>query len=94
MLNREISFKEITINVLKEELEKVTLAKDNINLSIEALQDAKHYNTERVDKFLEKALIGKAKSGMGYKLVPPPFRGIHPPLGIDLEHTGLEEFKC
>ncbi|MCO6517300.1 MAG: hypothetical protein J6586_12575, partial [Snodgrassella sp.] len=37
--------------------------------------------------------MSKAKSGVGYKTVPPPLRGVPSPPGIDLAHTGLEEFQ-
>jgi hypothetical protein len=38
-------------------------------------------------------VVNKAKSGVGYKSVPPPYRGVPSPPGIDLAHTGLEEFQ-
>lgn len=37
--------------------------------------------------------MNKAKLGVGYKSVPPPLRGVPSPPGIDLAHTGLEEFQ-
>ena len=46
-----------------------------------------------MNKIIECQVINKAKSGLGYKNVPPPYRGIPAPLGIDLEHTGLSEFQ-
>jgi hypothetical protein len=44
-------------------------------------------------KYGRPKLLIKPKSGVGYKFVPPPLRGVPSPPGIDLAHTGLEEFQ-
>ena len=38
-------------------------------------------------------MVNKAKSGVGYKSVPPPLRGVPSPPGIGLAHTRIEEFQ-
>ena len=76
-------------NALREELEKVKKANDNVKITVDTLA----YASEGMNKIWEAQVVNKAKSGVGYKSVPPPLRGVPAPPGIDLEHTGLEEFQ-
>lgn len=74
---------------LREELEKVKKANENIQITCNTLD----HQSKCIDKFWEAQVVNKAKSGVGYKSVPPPLRGVPSPPGIDLAHTGLEEFQ-
>lgn len=74
---------------LKAEVDRLSKAKENIQMSVETLD----YASKGVTNLIECQVINKAKSGVGYKSVPPPYRGIPSPPGIDLEHTRLPEFQ-
>ena len=89
VLKRDLDYK-IAVNVaLREELEKVTKANENIQITCNTLD----HQSKCIDKIWEAQVVNKAKSGIGYKSVPPPYRGVPSPPGIDLAHTGLEEFQ-
>ena len=73
----------------REEIEKVKKASENIQITKKTLD----HQSKSIRKIWEAQVVSKAKSGLGYKSVPPPLRGVPAPPGIDLAHTGLEEFQ-
>ena len=75
--------------MLKYDLEKFIEQKENIQLSVDTVE----YSSKGVQKIIEAQIVNKEKFGQGYSVVPPPLRGMHEPPGLDLAHTGLDEFK-
>jgi hypothetical protein len=74
---------------LREELEKLKKANENIQITCNTLD----HQSKCIDKIWKAQVVNKAKLGVGYKSVPPPLRGVPSSPGIDLAHTGIEEFQ-
>ena len=89
VLKRDLDYQIAVNEALREELEKVKKANENIQITCNTLD----HQSKCIDKIWEAQVVNKAKSGIGYKTVPPPLRGVPSPPGIDLAHTGLEEFQ-
>jgi hypothetical protein len=89
VLKRDLDF-QVAVNIaLREEIEKVKKASEKIQITNQTLD----HQSKSINKIWEAQVVNKAKSGVGYKTVPPPLRGVPAPPGIDLAHTGLEEFQ-
>ena len=88
-LKRKIEFKDECITKLNDSLAKHKNKTENVKITVDALA----YASEGINKIWEAHVINKAKSGLGYKYVPPPYRGVPSPPGIDLAHTGFAEFQ-
>jgi hypothetical protein len=89
VLRGELDFKIQVNEALKVEIEKVKKAIENIQITNQTLD----HQSKSISKIWEAQVVSKAKSCLGYKSVPPPLRGVPAPPGIDLAHTGLEEFQ-
>jgi hypothetical protein len=89
VLKRDLEHRDAQISMLKYDLEKIREQKYNIHLSVDTLE----YTSKGLQKIIEARLVNKARLGLGYKYVVPPNRGTFVPPGIDLSHTGLDEFK-
>jgi hypothetical protein len=89
VLNRDLDYKIAVNEELIEELEKLKKANENVQITCDTLA----HRSKCIDKIWEAQVVNKAKSGVGYKSVPPPLRGVPAPPGIDLAHTGIEEFQ-
>jgi hypothetical protein len=88
-LRRDLDYKIAVNQALRDEMEKIKKSNDNVKITCDTLA----YQSKSIDKIWEAHVVNKAKSGVGYKSVPPPLRGVPSPPGIDLAHTGLEEFQ-
>jgi hypothetical protein len=88
VLKRDLDYKVAVNEALREELEKLKKANENIQITCNTLD----HQSKCIDKIWEAQVVNKAKSGVGYKSVPPPLRGVPAPPGIDLAHTWIEEF--
>nr|GEU81894.1 ribonuclease H-like domain-containing protein [Tanacetum cinerariifolium] len=97
VLTKDMSIKDLEINVLKSKLEKIKQEKEGIQLKIEKYDNA----SKSLKKLLGSQITNKSKNGLGfqsYNVVPPPTTLLYntgrcPPLKTDLSYSGLEEFK-
>nr|GFB35658.1 hypothetical protein [Tanacetum cinerariifolium] len=92
VLKRDLSYRDLEINGLKSELEKLKKEKESTQLKLENFDHA----SKSLDKLIGSQFTDKSRKGVGfesYNVVPPPPTGLFSPLKIDLSYSGLEEFK-
>jgi hypothetical protein len=89
VLRRDLDYKIAVNEALREELEKIKKANENIQITCNTLD----HQSKCIDKIWEAQVVNKVKSCVGYKSVPPPLRDVPSPPGIDLAHTWLEDFQ-
>ncbi|GJQ94697.1 ribonuclease H-like domain-containing protein [Tanacetum coccineum] len=88
LLKCEICLKDVAIIELKRMLELAQKQKDEIQLIIEKLEDS----SKSLSKLIDRHIVDRCKTGLGYNAVPPPYTGNFMPLKLDLSFFGLEEF--
>ena len=87
LLNREILAKGEEIKMLRTECEKVTLSRDNIQLTVTKMEMASDCTRNIVENQMNKRI----RSGIGYNTCPPPYRGIPcPPDQILLKQVHMK----
>ncbi|GJT21461.1 hypothetical protein Tco_0891398 [Tanacetum coccineum] len=79
---------EVTITELRRKLELAQKQKDEIELTIEKLENS----SKSLSKLIDCQIVDKCKIGLGYNDVPPPYTGNFMPPKHDLSFSGLEEF--
>nr|GEZ20217.1 hypothetical protein [Tanacetum cinerariifolium] len=97
VLTRDMSIKDVKINVPKSELENIKQEKEGIQFKIEKIDNA----SKSLDKLLGSQITDKSKNSLGfqsYNAVPPSATLIYnigrcAPPKTDLSCSGLEEFK-
>nr|GEX13218.1 ribonuclease H-like domain-containing protein [Tanacetum cinerariifolium] len=87
-LKFEIHCNEITIRDLMKKLETVQRKKDDIQLTVEKLENA----SKSLNKLINSHIMDNCKKGLGYNAVPPPHTGLFMHPKPDLSYIGLEEF--
>ncbi|GJV78408.1 putative ribonuclease H-like domain-containing protein [Tanacetum coccineum] len=87
-LKFKIHCNEITIRELRKKLETVQREKDDIQLTVEKLENA----SKSLNKLIDSQIVDNCKKGLGYNAVPPPHTGLFIPHKPDLSYIGLEEF--
>ncbi|GJR36575.1 ribonuclease H-like domain-containing protein [Tanacetum coccineum] len=88
LLKREIYLKEVAITELRRKLELTQKQKDEIQLTVEKLENS----SKSLSKLIDCQIVDKCKIGLGYNVVPPPYTGNFMPLKPNLSFSGLEEF--
>ncbi|GJU42889.1 hypothetical protein Tco_1195846 [Tanacetum coccineum] len=88
LLKREIYLKEVAITELRRKLELAQKQKDEIQLTVEKLENS----SKSLSKLIDCQIVDKCKTGLGYNVVPPPYTGNFMPPKPDLSFSGLEEF--
>nr|GEX61713.1 putative ribonuclease H-like domain-containing protein [Tanacetum cinerariifolium] len=91
VLKVEIQMKDIAIKKLRRKLELAQKEKDNIQLSVDKLENA----SKSLNKLIDCQIVDNCKKGLGYENyndVSPPYTGNFMPLKPDLSFTGLDEF--
>nr|GEV50379.1 ribonuclease H-like domain-containing protein [Tanacetum cinerariifolium] len=89
---KDISYKDSDISVLKSKLDKLKQEKESNQLKIENFDDA----SKSLDKLIGSQITDNNKKGLGYKsyhVVPPPPTGLFSPPKLDLSNSGLEKFQ-
>ncbi|GJR46148.1 putative ribonuclease H-like domain-containing protein [Tanacetum coccineum] len=86
LLKREIYLKEVAITELRRKLELAQKQKDEIQLTVEKLENS----SKSLSKLIDCQIVDKCKIGLGYNVVPPPYTGNFMPPKHDF--SGLEEF--
>nr|GEV58308.1 hypothetical protein [Tanacetum cinerariifolium] len=72
---------------LQKSLDLAETKKEGIQLNVNKLENA----SKSLNKIIECENVDNCKKGLVYNAVPPPHRGLFPPLKSDLSSTGLEE---
>ncbi|GJR20670.1 ribonuclease H-like domain-containing protein [Tanacetum coccineum] len=88
LLKCEIYLKEVAITKLRRKLELAQKQKDEIQLTVEKLENS----SKSLSKLIDCQIVDKCKIGLGYNAVPPPYTGNFMPPKPDLSFSGLEEF--
>ncbi|GKC36294.1 hypothetical protein Tco_1048678, partial [Tanacetum coccineum] len=88
LLKREIYLKEVAITELRRKLELAQKQKDEIQLTVEKLENS----SKSLSKLIDCQIVDKCKIGLGYNAVPPPYTGNFLPPKHDLSLSGIEEF--
>ncbi|GJR96589.1 hypothetical protein Tco_0268763 [Tanacetum coccineum] len=88
LLKHEIYLKEVAITELRRKLELAQKQKDEIQLTVEKLENS----SKSLSKLIDCQIVDKCKTGLGYNAVPPPYTGNFMPPKPDLSFSGLEEF--
>ncbi|GJX72747.1 ribonuclease H-like domain-containing protein [Tanacetum coccineum] len=92
VLKRDISYKDLEINMLKSELEKLKQEKESNQLKTENFDNA----SKSLDKLIGSQIPNNSRKGVGfasYNVVPPPSIWLFSPPNLDLSYSGLEEFQ-
>ncbi|GJT61204.1 ribonuclease H-like domain-containing protein [Tanacetum coccineum] len=92
VLKRDTSFKDLEINALKSEIEKLKKEKESNQIKIDKFKNA----SKSLDKLIGSQISDNSRKGVGfvsYNAVPPPPTGLFSPPTIDLSNSGLEEFQ-
>ncbi|GJS76337.1 retrovirus-related pol polyprotein from transposon TNT 1-94 [Tanacetum coccineum] len=77
VLKREIHLREVAITELRRKLELAQKQKDEIQLTVEKLENS----SKSLSKLIDCQIVDKCKTGLGYNVVLPPYT-----------FSGLEEF--
>ncbi|GKG14796.1 hypothetical protein Tco_0354396, partial [Tanacetum coccineum] len=89
VLKRDASFKDLEINALKIEIEKLKNEKESNQIKINKFENA----SKSLDKLIGSQISDNIRKGIGYNVVPPLPTCLFAPLIIDLSYSGLEEFQ-
>ncbi|GJS37095.1 ribonuclease H-like domain-containing protein [Tanacetum coccineum] len=86
VLKCEIHLREVAITKLRRKLELAQKQKDEIQLTVEKLENS----SKSLSKLIDSQIVDKCKTGLGYNVVPPPYTKNFFPLKHDLSLS--EEF--
>nr|GEU71740.1 hypothetical protein [Tanacetum cinerariifolium] len=88
VLKCEIHLRKVAITELKRKLELTQKQKDEIQLTVENFENS----SKCLSKLIDRHIVDKCKTGLGYTFVPPCYAGNFMPLKPDLSFTGLADF--
>ncbi|GKE31053.1 ribonuclease H-like domain-containing protein, partial [Tanacetum coccineum] len=92
VLKRDTSFKDLEINALNIEIEKLKKEKESNEIKIDNFENA----SKSLDILIVSQITDNSKKGVGfanYNAVAPPPTGLFAPPTVDLSNYGLEEFQ-
>ncbi|GJW77409.1 putative ribonuclease H-like domain-containing protein [Tanacetum coccineum] len=88
LLKREIYLRDLDIIELKRKLELATKEKDEVQLTVQKFENS----SKNLSKLLDRQIIDKCKTGLGYNAVPPPYTRTFMPPKSDLVYPSLDDF--
>ncbi|GJW13793.1 ribonuclease H-like domain-containing protein [Tanacetum coccineum] len=88
LLKREIYLRDLDITELKRKLELATKEKDEVQLTVQKFENS----SKNLSKLLDRQIMDKCKTGLGYNAVPPPYTGNFMPPKSDLFYPSLDDF--
>ncbi|GJU44451.1 hypothetical protein Tco_1201717 [Tanacetum coccineum] len=88
VLKHEINLRYVAITELRRNLELAKKQKDEIQLTVEKLENS----SKSLSKLIDSQIVDKCKTGLGYNTVPPPYTRNFMPPKPDLSFSGLKEF--
>ncbi|GJU26407.1 ribonuclease H-like domain-containing protein [Tanacetum coccineum] len=88
LLKREIYLRDLDITELKRKLELATKEKDEVQLTVQKFENS----SKNLSKLLDRQIMDKCKTRLGYNVVPPPYTRNFMPLKSDLVYPSLDDF--
>ncbi|GKD68804.1 hypothetical protein Tco_1322894, partial [Tanacetum coccineum] len=88
LLKRKIYLRDLDITELKRKLELATKEKDEVQLIVHKFKNS----SKNLCKLLDRQIMDKCKTGLGYNAVPPPYTGKFMPPKSDLFYPSLDDF--
>ncbi|GJS34303.1 ribonuclease H-like domain-containing protein [Tanacetum coccineum] len=88
LLKLEIYLRDLDIKELKRKLQFATKEKDEVQLTVQKFENS----SKNPSKLLDKQIIDKCKTRLGYNVVPPPYIGNFMPPKSDLVYPSLDNF--
>ncbi|GKE94624.1 hypothetical protein Tco_1579479 [Tanacetum coccineum] len=73
---------------LKRKLELATKEKDEVQLTLQKFENS----SKNLNKLLDRQIMDKCKTRLGYNAVPPPYTGNIMPPKSDLVYPSLDDF--
>ncbi|GKB46162.1 hypothetical protein Tco_0896915 [Tanacetum coccineum] len=77
-----------TARSLKKKLELVTIEKDEVQLTVKNFENS----SKSLSELLDRQIMDKCKSGLGYNVIPPPYTRNFMPPKHDLVYPSLDDF--
>ncbi|GJW22613.1 hypothetical protein Tco_0033235 [Tanacetum coccineum] len=88
LLKHEIYLRDLHIIELKRKLELATKEKDEVQLTVQKFENS----SNNLSKLLDRQIMDKCKTGLGYNAIPPPYySNIYPPKS-DLVYQSPRKF--
>ncbi|GJT53909.1 hypothetical protein Tco_0988963 [Tanacetum coccineum] len=88
LLKHEVYLRDLDIAKLKKKLELVTKEKDEVQLIVQKFENS----SKSLSDLLDKQIMDKCKTGLGYNAIPPPYTGNFMPPKHDLVYPSLDDF--
>ncbi|GKA94604.1 ribonuclease H-like domain-containing protein [Tanacetum coccineum] len=88
LLKREIYLRDLDLTELKRKLELATKEKDEVQLTVQKFENS----SKSLSKLLDRQIMDKCKTRLGYNAVPPPYTGNFMPPKSDLVYPSLDDF--
>ncbi|GKB07832.1 ribonuclease H-like domain-containing protein [Tanacetum coccineum] len=88
LLKREIYLRDLDIIELKRKLELATKEKDEVQLTVQKVENS----SKNLSKLLDRQIIDKCKTRLGYNDVAPLYTGNFMPPKSDLVYPSLDDF--
>ncbi|GJT73797.1 hypothetical protein Tco_1033083 [Tanacetum coccineum] len=88
LLKCEIYLRDLDITELKRKLELATKEKDEVQLIVQKFENS----SKNLSKLLDRQIMDKCKTGLGYNAIPPPYTGNFMPPKSDLVYPSLDDF--
>ncbi|GJY69949.1 hypothetical protein Tco_0472931, partial [Tanacetum coccineum] len=87
LLKRDIYLRDLDITELKRKLELALKEKDEVQLTVQKFENS----SKNLSKLLDRQIMDKYKTRLGYNVVPPPYTGnfMPPP---NLVYPSLDDF--
>ncbi|GJT04248.1 ribonuclease H-like domain-containing protein [Tanacetum coccineum] len=88
LIKRKIYLRDLDIAELKRKLELGIKEKDEVQLTVQKFENS----SKNLSKLLDRQIMDKCKTGLGYNVVPPPYTGNFMPPKSDLVYPSLDDF--
>ncbi|GJQ97757.1 hypothetical protein Tco_0008896 [Tanacetum coccineum] len=88
LLKFEFYLRDLDITELKRKLELATKEKDRVQLTVQKIENS----SKSLSELLDRQIMDKCKTGLGYNAVPPPYTGNFMPPKHDLVYPSLDDF--
>ncbi|GKE32716.1 ribonuclease H-like domain-containing protein, partial [Tanacetum coccineum] len=88
LLKHEIYLRDLDITKLKRKLELAIKEKDEVQLTVQKFENS----SKNLSKLLDRQIMDKCKTGLGYNAVLPPYTGNFMPPKSDLVYASQDDF--
>ncbi|GKE59715.1 ribonuclease H-like domain-containing protein [Tanacetum coccineum] len=88
LLKREIYLIDLDLTEFKRKLELAIKENYEVQLTVQKFENS----SKSLSKLLERQIMDKCKTGLGYNVVPPPYTGNFLPPKSDLVYPSLDDF--